>query len=185
MQLLFDDGVEDLRPRRVQDPAAPAPEGRWGARAVILLGPRLPLGPRSGGSRDGGVRAGGLLVHFGFRVEEFLGRRQRGFSGALQGVDAGAAAGRGSLSQRWTNPMIIQGLGGLPMDGDAAWDEARRHGRAHWLREHWPPLGFGRLLHGTGTGSGSASLLGLWQLGTGTGLGDGAGLEAAGAAAAY
>ena len=77
--------------------------------------------------------------------------------------------------------MVIQGLGGLPMDGkgDAAWDEARRHGRAHWLREHWPPLGFGRLLHGTGTGSGSASLwawawqLGLWQLGTGTGLGEG------------
>ena len=77
--------------------------------------------------------------------------------------------------------MVIKGLGGLPMDGkgDAAWDEARRHGRAHWLREHWPPLGFGRLLHGTGTGSGSASLwawawqLGLWQLGTGTGLGEG------------
>ena len=68
--------------------------------------------------------------------------------------------------------------------GDAAWDEARRLGRrrrerAHWLREHWPLFGFGRLLHGTGTGSGSASLwawawqLGLWQLGTGTGLGEG------------
>ena len=137
MQLLFDDGVEDLSPRRVQDPAASAPEGRWGARAVILLGPRLPLGPRSGGSRDGGVRAGGLLglprsegfaplVHFGFRVEEFLGRRQPGLSGALQGVDAGAAAGRGSLlSGRSpdTESSGGRGAGGL-----------RRRRGANWLR---------------------------------------------------